>query len=153
MQLLLLSLTPRFCTHSSFVNVWSHPKEAFNLFLNWKKLGFHIKIEQLKKKSQNWKNSNSHTHFSFFVSFHLYRFGFSLLALLYWVMFLFFSKQIGCYFVCDSVHVIQEDGATTATSTFLRFKASLGLHSRLQRWRYIIYNQVKLIILILILFN
>ena len=73
----------------------------------------------------------SHAYFSFFVSFHLYRFGFSLLALLYRVRFLFFSKQIGCYFVCDSVHVLQEDGgAATTTSTFLPSRASLGLPSR-----------------------
>ena len=53
---------------------------------------------------QNWKSSNHHAYFSFFVCFHLYliyRFGFSLPALLYWITFLFFSKQIGCYFVCD----------------------------------------------------
>ena len=53
---------------------------------------------------QNWKSNNHHADFSFFVCFCLYmiyRFGFSLPALLYWITFLFFSKQIGCYFVCD----------------------------------------------------
>ena len=114
------------------------PKRSHQSFLKLKKIGVSHQNQAIKKKKcYNTEKAailNSHAYFSFFVSFHLYmiyRFGFSLPALLYWVMLLFFSKQIGCYFVCDSVHVIQEDRATTATSTFLRFKASLGLHSRL----------------------
>ena len=84
---------PRFCSYSSFVNVWSHPKEAINLFLNWKKPVFHIKTEQYKKcynKTEKTAILNSHAYFSFFVSFHLYMiygFGFSLPALLYLVSF------------------------------------------------------------------
>ena len=118
------------------------PKRSLQSFLKLKKIGVSHQNRAIKKKKlQNWKNSNSHTHFSFFVSFHLYmiyRFGFSLPALLYWVMLFFFSKQIGCYFVCDSMHVIQEDGATIA-STFFRFKAFLGLLARPQRWSYMLW--------------
>ena len=62
-----------------------------------------------KKMLQNWKGSNSHAYCSFSV-------------FLFWIQL--------CYFVCDFVHVIQEDGATTA-STFFPFKASLGLPSTL----------------------
>ena len=129
------------------------PKIAFNLFLHWKKIGVSHQNRAIKKNATKLKRqqfsrlllvvcffSSIYDICSLSVSFHLYmiyRFGISnshtycsFSVFLFWIQL--------CYFACDSVHVIQEDGATTA-STFFPFKASLGLPSTRQRSSYLLW--------------
>ena len=97
---------PRFCTQSSFVNVWYHPKEAINLFLNWKKIGVSHQNRAVKKECYKTEKAailNSHAYFSFFSSIYDIQIWIqltSLIVLSHAFIFLLTNWMLFCLWLC-----------------------------------------------------